>query len=127
MTYRFHHIHIICKDLEQMISFFTKALNAKLLARKKFGTADGASLDIQGTTVNLRVAREDEEMVGDASQSRYGYDHIGLEVEDVDDAYKDLSARGFSFFMPPTDIPNLRIAFFKGPEDITIELVQKLG
>jgi catechol 2,3-dioxygenase-like lactoylglutathione lyase family enzyme len=110
-----------------MISFFTKALNAKLLARKKFGTADGASLDIQGTTVNLRVAREDEEMVGDASQSRYGYDHIGLEVEDVDDAYKDLSARGFSFFMPPTDVPNLRIAFFKGPEDITIELVQKLG
>ncbi len=127
MQYRFHHVHLICKDLEQMISFFAKALNAKLLARKKFGTADGASLDIQGTTVNLRVAREDEEMVGDASQSRYGYDHIGLEVEDVDDAYKDLSARGFSFFMPPTDIPNLRIAFFKGPEDITIELVQKLG
>ncbi len=127
MQYRFHHVHLICKDLEQMISFFTKALNAKLLARKKFGTADGASLDIQGTTVNLRVAREDEEMVGDASQSRYGYDHIGLEVDDVDDAYKDLSARGFSFFMPPKDIPNLRIAFFKGPEDITIELVQKLG
>jgi catechol 2,3-dioxygenase-like lactoylglutathione lyase family enzyme len=127
MTYRFHHIHIICKDLEKMISFFTEIIGAELIERKKFGTADGASLDLQGITVNLRVAREDEEMVGDASQSMYGYDHIGLEVDDVDVAYKDLTQRGYSFFMPPRDIPNLRIAFFKGPEDITIELLQPLN
>jgi catechol 2,3-dioxygenase-like lactoylglutathione lyase family enzyme len=109
-----------------MISFFTEILEAKLVRRQKFGTADGASLDLQGTTVNLRVSREDEEMVSDASQSRYGYDHIGLEVEDIETAFKDLRAQGFSFLMPPTDIPNLKIAFFKGPEDITIELVQPI-
>ena len=126
MQYRFHHVHIICKDLEHMIGFFTEVLNAELIARKKFGTADGASLDLQGTTINLRVAREDEDMVGDASQTIYGYDHIGLNVDDVDAAYKDLTQRGYLFFMPPKDIPNLRIAFFRGPEDITIELVQKL-
>ncbi|UCE55000.1 MAG: VOC family protein [Desulfobacterales bacterium] len=124
MQYRFHHLHLVCKDLEPMISFFTEVLNAKLVGRQKFGTADGASLDLQGTTVNLRVAREDEEMVGDSSRSKYGYDHIGLEVDDVDAAYKDLTQRGFSFFIPPKDIPNLRIAFFRGPEDIVIELVQ---
>lgn len=126
MTYRFHHLHLICKNLEQMIGFFTDALGAALIARKKFGTADGASLDLQGTTVNLRVAREDEDMVGDATRSSFGYDHIGLQVEDVDAAFQDLRKRGFSFFMEPKDIPDLRIAFFKGPEDITIELVQKL-
>jgi hypothetical protein len=37
---------------------------------------------------------------------------------------KELGARGYSFFMPPTDTPDLRIAFFRGPEDIVIELVQ---
>jgi catechol 2,3-dioxygenase-like lactoylglutathione lyase family enzyme len=126
MAYRFHHLHIVCKDLEKMISFFTEVLEAKLIALKKFGTADGASLDLQGTTVNLRLRKEEEELVGDASQARYGYDHIGLEVEDIDAAFKDLQARGFSFLMPPTDIPDLKIAFFKGPEDITIELVQPL-
>jgi catechol 2,3-dioxygenase-like lactoylglutathione lyase family enzyme len=124
MSYRFHHVHIVCKDLEKMIRFFTEVLKAKLIDRRKFGTADGASLDLNGTTVNLRVARADEEMVGDASQSAYGYDHIGLEVNDIEYAFKDLTARGFSFFMPPTEIPNLKIAFFKGPEDITIELCQ---
>jgi catechol 2,3-dioxygenase-like lactoylglutathione lyase family enzyme len=124
MIYRFHHAHLICKDLEQMITFFTDVLNAGLITRLKFGTAEGASIDVQGTTVNLRVAREDESMVGDASQTRYGFDHIGLEVDDVDAAYADLMERGYKFFMPPADIPNLRIAFFRGPEEITIELVQ---
>ena len=125
MTYRFHHVHLICKDLEGMIKFFTDALEATLVARKKFGTADGASLDLQGTTVNLRVDREDEVIAGDASQTRFGYDHIGLQVEDIDAAYEDLKKRGFNFFMEPKDIPDLRIAFFRGPEDITIELIQK--
>jgi catechol 2,3-dioxygenase-like lactoylglutathione lyase family enzyme len=127
MAYRLHHLHIICKDLEKMITFFSEILEAKLVRRQKFGTADGASLDLQGTTVNLRVSKEDEEMVGDASQSRYGYDHIGLEVEDIETAFKDLQAQGLSFFVPPTDIPNLKIAFFKGPENITIELVQPIS
>ena len=126
MAYRFHHLHIICRDLEKMITFFTEILEANLVERKKFGTADGASLDLQGTTVNLRVPREDEAMVGDASQSSYGYDHIGLQVEDIETVFTDLQAQGFSFLVPPTDIPNLKIAFFKGPEDITIELVQPL-
>jgi catechol 2,3-dioxygenase-like lactoylglutathione lyase family enzyme len=127
MNYRLHHLHLICKDLEGMIDFFSEALGATLVARKKFGTADGASLNLQGTTVNLRVAREDEDMVGDASQASFGYDHLGLQVEDVDAAYQDLKQRGFSFFMEPKDIPNLRIAFFRGPEEITIELVQELN
>ena len=127
MAYRLHHLHIICKDLEKMITFFTETLEAKLVMRKKFGTADGATLDLQGTTVNLRVSREDEEMVGDASQSRYGYDHIGLQVEDIETVFTELQAQGFKFFVPPTELPDLKMAFFKGPEDITIELVQPLS
>jgi catechol 2,3-dioxygenase-like lactoylglutathione lyase family enzyme len=126
MSFRFHHVHIICKDLEKMIAFFTEGLGADLVRRKKFGTADGASLDLQGTTINLRLARADEKMEGDASRPVYGYNHIGLEVEDIEVAFTDLSARGYSFFMPPTNIPELRIAFFRGPEDIVIELVQKM-
>lgn len=127
MEYRFHHLHLVCKDLEAMIAFFTKILNAELIARKKFGTADGASLNLDGLTINLRVSRKDEKMGSDASQTRYGYDHIGFVVEDLDLAYSTLKAKGFSFLMPPTDTPNARIPFFKGPEDITIELIKSTG
>ena len=125
MIYRFNHLHLICRDLEEMIAFFVETLGAMLTVRKKFGTADGASLDLHGTTINLRVSREDEEISGDAHQPRFGYDHIGLNVEDVDAAHEELTKQGFSFFMPPTDIPGLRIAFFKGPDGISVELVQQ--
>jgi catechol 2,3-dioxygenase-like lactoylglutathione lyase family enzyme len=65
-------------------------------------------------------------MEGDASLASYGFDHIGVAVDDVDATYRELTSRGFSFVVPPRDLPGLRIAFFKGPEDITIELVQTM-
>ncbi|MBF0290017.1 MAG: VOC family protein [SAR324 cluster bacterium] len=124
MKYSVHHLHLICKDLEKMIVFFTEALDARLIVRKKFGTADGASLDLQGSLINLRVARDDETMTGDALQPRYGYDHLALEVENLEAAYQDLTSKGFSFVLPPTETPDAKIAFFKGAENITIELLQ---
>ena len=127
MTYSLHHVHLICRDLGKMIAFFEEAIGAKLVEHRKFGTADGARLDLQGITVNLRVAREGEEIVDPGIRSRYGYDHLGLEVDDLDAVHKDLSGRGYEFFMPPTEIPGLKIAFFRGPEAITIELVQTLS
>ncbi len=124
MPYRLHHIHLICRDLETMISFFTDALGAALVELRKFGTADGVTLDLQGIVINLRVARVDEEIRDHLSPSTYGYDHIGLKVDDIHAAWDDLTKRGYQFFMPPTDAAGLTIAFFKGPENITIELVQ---
>ncbi len=124
MPYRLHHIHLICRDLETMISFFTDALGAALVERRKFGTADGVTLDLQGIVINLRVARVDEEIRDHLSPSTYGYDHIGLKVDDIHAAWDDLTKRGYQFFMPPTDAAGLTIAFFKGPENITIELIQ---
>ena len=88
------------------------------------GPPTGATLDLQGIVINLRVAREGEEIREHLSPSTYGYDHIGLEVEDVRAAWKDLTERGYQFLMPPTETAGLTIAFFKGPENITIELIQ---
>ena len=127
MNYSLHHVHLICKDLEKMIGFFEDAIGARLVERRKFGTADGATLNLQGIDINLRVVREGEEIRENLTLSTYGYDHIGLQVEDVQAAYENLTNRGYSFFMPPTEAAGLMIAFFKGPENITIELVQPLG
>ena len=124
MSYRFHHVHLLCSDLEEMIGFFTETLGANMIARKKFGPADGASLNLNGTTVNLRVAADHEEIAGDSSRLIYGYHHIALEVEDVDAAYKELSDKGFAFSMTPKAFESYRIAFFDGPDHITIELIQ---
>ena len=127
MTYSFHHLHLVCRDLEQMIDFFVEVIGAKLVKRRKFGTAEGAALDLQGIGINLRIAREGEETRDNLTQSTYGYDHIGLQVEDVQAAYDDLTNRGYYFLTPPTKSVGVMIAFFKGPENITIELMQPLN
>ena len=126
MRYRYHHFHLICSNLEHTENFFTGILGAKLIERRKFGTADGAILDLNGTTISLRKAREDENIIGDSLQPRYGYDHLGLEVEDVDAAYNELKEKGIAFTIPPTNIETGKMAFLKGPDGITIELFQPL-
>ncbi len=125
MAYTLNHIHIVCKDLQQMIDFFTQSFDASLIAMKQFGGADGATLDLSGTTINLRVLQENEKMMDPASGKTFGYHHIGINVDDIDATYKDLSDKGYLFSVPPKDLPEYRIAFMDGPENVTIELLQK--
>lgn len=128
MTFQLHHIHLLCSNLEETIGFFTGILGAQLVARKKFGGADGATLNLNGTTVNLRIAADGEAVNEDTSKPTFGYHHLGLQVEDVDAAYQDLSQKGFTFVKEPSTLAtnDLRVAFFKGPDNITIELLQQL-
>jgi len=126
MTYTFHHVHLLCSDLEETISFFCDTLGASLVSRKKFGAADGASLDLNGTTINLRVAAGAESAAGDSSLLTYGYHHICIQTDDIDAGYADLRGKGVEFISGPTDIPDCRIAFFKGPDNIVIEMLQNL-
>lgn len=129
MRYRYHHIHVICRDLPTSEAFFANDLGATVVERRKFGTADGAIIDLDGTRIYLRARREGDTITGDSANARFGYDHIGLQVDDIDAAYKALSGKGYVFFMPPSAAApgDMRIAFLKGPDNITIELLQPLG
>jgi catechol 2,3-dioxygenase-like lactoylglutathione lyase family enzyme len=127
MNLKLHHIHLLCSDLEVTIRFFTEILGATLIERKKFMNAPGASLDLNGTTINLRIAREDEKVLKEEALQRYGYNHIGLSVADIEDAYRRLTDKGYVFSIPPKEVGKNRIAFFNGPDNITIELLQPLG
>ena len=124
MSFRLHHIHLVCRELEPMIHFFTEDLGASLVARTKFGNADGASLDLQGTAIYLRLPQQGEKMLENTGGSPYGYHHLGLMVEDLDRVYRELTEKGFEFFVLPKDAGEARIAMFKGPENNTIELMQ---
>jgi catechol 2,3-dioxygenase-like lactoylglutathione lyase family enzyme len=124
MTFRYHHLHLICSDLARTEDFFTRDLGATVVEHRKFGTAAGAVLDLHGVRINLRTRRDGDAITGDSASPRYGYDHLGFEIDDVDAAYKTLSGKGYAFVGPPQQAGDLKVAFFKGPDNITIELVQ---
>ena len=125
MKITFNHIHILCKDLSSIINFFVDTFGAKLVEMRQFGGADGASLELDGLIINLRVAQESEKVVENIDCQSYGYHHIGLEVEDMETIYKDITSKGYSFSVPPKDLSGMKIAFFEGPEKLTFELMQK--
>ena len=120
---KFHHVHIVCNDLNQMIGFFVNALNASLIELKQFDGVDGAKLDLSGTTVSLRLPLKGDR-IGNETCACRGYDHIGIQVEDIEKAYAELSGKGFVFDSKPVQTGKIIKAFFRGPEDLSIELLQ---
>jgi catechol 2,3-dioxygenase-like lactoylglutathione lyase family enzyme len=117
MTYEFHHIHVVCSDLDEMESFFVDVLGAELVERKTFGDVEGAVINYDGTPIYLREPR------GGGSGESVGYDHLGLVVDDIEAAYEELKEKGFRFVVPPTGDRG-RVAFFEGPDGVAVELFQ---
>ena len=108
-------------------TFFPRSWAPNWLPVRKFGGADGASLDLNGTTINLRVAGENETVNADAEMPIYGYHHLCVQADDVDAAYQELTDKNIEFLVSPRNTPdNLRVAFIKGPDGIVIEILQQL-
>jgi len=61
------------------------------------------------------------------SQDDPGLVHIAFIVDDVDEIYKKIKDLGYEFNSPPmvTRENGPKIAFFKGPDNVIIELYQK--
>ena len=126
MSFKLNHVHLVCLDLEKMISFFVDTLGADLVARKKFGGADGASLDLAGTTINLRVKKSPDEKPNGSGAGCW-MDHLAIQTEDMEKAMGEISAKGFEFDGAPREVGPVKVVFFTGPEGLSFELMQPLG
>jgi lactoylglutathione lyase len=55
-----------------------------------------------------------------------GLDHFGLTVKDIDAVAAEIKAKGVEFTKAPTTIrPGVRICFIRGPQGISIELLER--
>ena len=55
-----------------------------------------------------------------------GLDHFGLTVKDIDDVAAEIKAKGVTLTLDPTTIrPGVRICFIRGPQGISIELLER--
>ncbi len=123
MNYAYHHFHLICSDLEQMIRFFTETLGGVLTGRRAIRGAEGATIDLGGIAIWLRAAEPGEQPDAGPTRRHFGFDHLGLAVSNLQQAYEELTAKGITFTVPPAS-PTARIAFLRGPDNIGIELFQ---
>ncbi|MDR1828461.1 MAG: VOC family protein [Methylobacteriaceae bacterium] len=120
----FHHVHVLCRDLEAMIAFWTEGLGGKVIKRRDFFGDPGAELDIGSGTVLLYLRQVKADGHETDLKSPLPYNHVGLRVDNVDKALeKALTLPGTSVHTPAKDAGDLRIAFVYGPENVLVELI----
>ncbi|GJE03530.1 VOC family protein [Methylobacterium isbiliense] len=124
MTYRCDHLHLRSRDAVAAARFYVEVLGARETGRDGAPTVSRIMLDLGGLALFIEQAPE---ATGPAAMPpNLGIEHIGLRVNDIEATVADLQARGIRLVSGITDVrPGLRIAFFDGPDNVRIEVLQR--
>ena len=121
----FDHIHLFTGDVEATAAFYERMFGAEVVRT----TAQGkprVDLKLGGANIFILDVSGDPKAIAGAAHPHRGLDHFGLEVKDIDAVCADLKAKGATFSREPTTIrPGVRIAFVVGPDNASIELLER--
>jgi len=137
------HVGISVRNLDESVKFYSEVM----------GMEEGIRVSHKGDTISRVVAVEDTEVdvcyvtkgihrlelieyknkdnaklnTAYQSQDDPGLVHIAFIVDDVDETYQKIKDLGYEFNSPPmvTRENGPKIAFFRGPDNVIIELYQK--
>jgi lactoylglutathione lyase len=121
-TFTWDHVHLKTPDPEKMAHWFETMLGAEVIRTMQHGKP---RIDVRIGGVDVFIAESDGH--NPPPQIPYcGLEHFGLLVDDVDAVAAELKAKGCEFTKEPiTARPGLRICFIRGPEGISIELLDR--
>ena len=120
----FTHVHVYASDPEATVSWLTDGLGGDVVDRRQHGDYPVATrIRIGGLIVGVRGSREHERFTP-AGPRMFGFDHIGLSVEDLGATLAALRDRGIE---PETTFENgFRVpdgvAFIRGPDALWVEI-----
>jgi lactoylglutathione lyase len=120
------HVHLRSPDPEATAGWYERMFGAEVIRSMQAGKPR-IDLMLGGLDVFIAAVPPGDGKTGAPPVSPYlGLDHIGLKVGGIDAAVAELKAKGAEFTMEPTTVrPGVRIAFLRGPEQVTIELVDR--
>ena len=124
-TYTWDHIHLRTADPEGTAQWYERMLGAEVIRTMQQGKP---RIDLKLGGANIFIAPVTAESgVNPPPVTPYqGLDHFGLSVSGIDAIVTDLKAKGAVFTMEPTTIrPGVRIAVLRGPEGVSIELLDR--
>jgi lactoylglutathione lyase len=117
----FDHIQLRSPDPEATARWFKQMLGADIVRAPD-------RIDIRFGSVNVFIApvREGDGVGPSPATPHQGLDHFGLNVPDIAAAAAELRAKGVVFTQDVTAIrPGVRACFIRGPQGISIELLQR--
>jgi catechol 2,3-dioxygenase-like lactoylglutathione lyase family enzyme len=130
---KFSNVRLLVKDYKKCFEFYTE----KLGLEPAWGDVNGcyASFKVADGIEGFAIFVSDfmAPAVGNADKTQPLECReklmVSFEVENVDDSYKALLAKGINFINQPADMPDwgMRTVHFRDPEDNLIELFTPLS
>ena len=124
-NYRWDHIHLRSPDPDATAAWFERILGAQVIR----STVEGKpriDLKLGGADVFIMPVAPGDKVNPPPVTPYQGLDHFGLTVSGIDAVAAELKAKGVEFTMEPrTNRPGLRICFLRGPQGISIKLLER--
>ena len=115
------HVHIRTPDPEAMAAWFENILGGVIIRGP--GRID---VNLGGAKVFIAQVNAGDGVNAPPVTPYQGLDHIGLTVKDIDAVAAEIKAKGVEFTKEPTTIrPGVRICFIRGPQGISVELLER--
>lgn len=124
-TFTFDHIHLRSPDPEATATFYEKMFDAEIVRSAPNGQPR-IDIKVGGANIFIAPVTPDQGVAAPPESPYQGLDHFGLEVSDIDGKVAEMKEKGAAFTMEPTTIrPGTRFAFLRGPEGVSIELLER--
>jgi len=122
-NYTFDHIHLRSPDPEATATWFERIMGAQVLRTMQQGKP---RIDLKLGGINIFIAEAGTDVNAAPTTPYQGLDHFGLTVSGIDAIAADLKAKGVEFTKEVhTTRPGVRICFIRGPQGVSIELLDR--
>ena len=137
MFKRMDHVGVSVKNIEKAIEFYRDVVGMEKTMDREVDSPLARIIGIEGARariVHMTLGGAAVELFNyhsptgrdprpDQNQSDYGLTHIGFLVEDFEQTYRDLQARGAQFLGEKVEIrPGVFVAYFRGAEHEICEI-----
>ena len=123
--YTWDHIHLRSPDPEATAQWFEKMLGAEVIRTMQQG-AQRIDLKLGGANIFIAPVKAGDGVNTPPTTPYQGLDHFGLVVTGIDAVASELKAKGVEFTREPTTVrPGTRVCFIRGPQGVSIELLDR--
>ncbi len=124
-SYTWDHVHIRSSNPEATAQWFERILGAQVLRSMQQGKPR-IDLKLGGANIFIAPVAPVEGVNAPPATPYQGLDHFGLTCTGIDAVAAELKAKGVEFTKEPTTVrPGVRVCFIRGPEGISIELLER--
>ena len=124
-NFTWDHVHLRTPDPEAMAQWFERMLGAQVLRSTQQGKPR-IDLKIGGANIFLAEVKPGDGVSAAPTTPYQGLDHFGLTVSGIDAVAADLKKKGVEFTKEPhSPRPGIKICFIRGPQGISIELLDR--